>query len=83
MNKKQRRKLILEVVNNQIGANNPPETKQTLGRLIAEGFSKAEAKDMIACVVLSEMFDMLKGEEVYNEQRYVAALNKLPDMPED
>jgi len=83
MSKKQRRKLILEIIDNQIRDNNPPETKQTLDRLISEGFSTEGAKDMIGYVVISEMSDMLKGEETFNEQRFVAALNRLPEMPEE
>ncbi|MCP4712350.1 MAG: hypothetical protein GY869_27325 [Planctomycetes bacterium] len=83
MNEKQRRKLILEVVDNQIRDHNPPETKQTLERLMVEGFSKEQAREMIGCVVVSEMFDLLKKGEVYNERRYIAALNNLPDMSED
>jgi len=83
MNQKQRKKLILEVVDNQIADHDPPETKETLERLMAEGISQEQARELIACVVASEMFDMLKNEEVYKEQRYIAALNNLPDLPED
>jgi len=83
MNQKQRKKLILGIIDNQIRDNNPPETKQTLDRLISEGFPAEEAKDMIGYVVVSEMSDMLKGEETFNEQRFVAALNRLPEIPEE
>lgn len=31
---------FLEVVDNQLRANDPPETRQTLDRLIAEGISR-------------------------------------------
>ena len=36
---------------------------------------------MIGGVVVSEIFDVLKNEEEFNEQRYIAALNNLPDKP--
>jgi hypothetical protein len=81
MNKKQMRKIFLEIINNQIRDNNPPETKQTLDRLISEGISEKESMDMIGCVVISEIFDVLKNKEDFNEQRYIAALNKLPEQP--
>jgi hypothetical protein len=81
MNKKQMRKIFLEIIDNQIRDNNPPETKQTLDRLISENFSEEEAKNMIGCVVISEIFDVLKNKEEYNEQRYITALNKLPEQP--
>jgi hypothetical protein len=49
---------ILQVVDNQIRANDPPETKQTLDRLLSEGHSKEEAKRLIGCIVSSEIFDI-------------------------
>ena len=42
------RKTFLDGVDNQLRANNPPETKQTLDRLIKEGYSRDEARRLIA-----------------------------------
>ena len=75
------RKIFMEIIDNQIRDNSPPETKQTLDRLISEGISEKEAKDTIGCVVISEIFDVLKNKEDFNEERYIAALNKLPEQP--
>ena len=75
------RKIFMEIINNQIKDNNPPETKQTLDRLLSEGISEKDAMEMIGCVVISEIFDVLKNKEEFNEERYVAALNKLPEQP--
>ena len=72
---------ILEVVNNQIRGNDPPETKQTFNRLMKEGHSKEEAKRLIGCVVSVEIFDVMKNEEKFNLTRFVNALNTLPEMP--
>ncbi len=77
------KKTILQVVNNQLNANNPPETRQTFERLLSEGYSEKESKELIACVLLSEMHDMLKAEEKFNHQRFVDALNRLPELPSD
>ena len=74
---------ILEVVENQIQANDPPETKQTFNRLLSEGHSEEEARELIGCVVSSEIFDVLKNQEPFNPKRYVKALNKLPKLPWD
>ena len=74
---------ILEVVDNQLNANDPPETRSTLDRLIAEGHSEDNTKELIACVVTSEIFDVMKNKEEFNHQRYVDALNKLPQLPWD
>ena len=74
---------ILEVVDNQLRANDPPETRSTLDHLVAEGHSEDDAKELIACVVTSEIFDVMKNKEEFDLQRYVDALNKLPQLPWD
>ena len=71
---------ILEVVDNQLRANDPPETRFTLDRLIAEGYSEKAAKELIGCVVTSEIFDVMKNKEEFDRQRFVDALNKLPQL---
>jgi len=72
---------ILEVVDNQLRANDPPETRSTLDRLIAEGYSETAAKELIGCVVTSEIYDVMKNKEEFDRQRFVDALNKLPQLP--
>jgi hypothetical protein len=72
---------IYEVVDNQLRDGTPPETRQTLDRLVSEGHTRQEARRLIACAVVSEMFDVLQRHEPYDEARYVAALRRLPTMP--
>jgi len=74
---------ILEVVDNQLQANDPPETRQTFDRLISVGYSEVEAKRLIGCVVSSEIFDVLKKQEPFNPERFAKALNGLPKLPRD
>lgn len=74
---------ILEVVENQLQANDPSETRQTYDRLISEGYSEVEAKKLIGCVVSSEIFDVLKKQEPFNPERFAKALNELPKLPWD
>ena len=81
--KKRRRRMILEVVENQIRDNDPPETRQTLRRLIKEGFSREEAMELIGAVVVNEIYNVLKQEENFNRKRFVAALRQLPKLPYD
>ena len=73
---------IIQVVDNQIEANDPPETNQTLTRLVAEGFSESEAKELLGTVVLAEVFTVLSKGEVFDLGRYVVALNRLPEIPQ-
>ncbi|MGH7795482.1 MAG: hypothetical protein ACREQ2_11380 [Candidatus Binatia bacterium] len=50
------RTALMEVVENQIRNNDPPQTGQTLKRWLAAGHSEKEAKRLIACVVSAEIF---------------------------
>jgi hypothetical protein len=75
--------VILQVVDNQLRANDPPEIRSTLERLIKEGYSKEQAKELIGCAVTSEIFDILKNKKEFNLERYRAVLAKLPQMPWD
>jgi hypothetical protein len=72
---------ILEVVDNQISDNDPPQTRQTYERLLASGLDETEARRLIGCVVVSEIFDMLKKGETFKPERFVAALVRLPKLP--
>jgi hypothetical protein len=75
------RRTILEIVENQLRDGTPPEARSTLKRLMDEGYSRAEAVELIACVVSTEIFDVLKSGQPYQEPRYLAGLRALPRMP--
>ena len=77
------RAAIMEVVENQLRNNDPPQTNQTFKRLIEAGHSAKEAKRLIGCVVSAEIFDVLKKQEPFNLERFVKGLNNLPAMPWD
>src|SRR5438552_2416272 len=72
---------LLEIVENQLRDGTPPETRTTLGRLMGEGYSREQALELIACVVSSEIFDVLKSGQPYQEPRYLAGLRALPRLP--
>jgi hypothetical protein len=74
---------IIVIVDSQLAANDPPETRQTFDRLLSEGHSEEEAKRLIGCVVAAKLFDILEKKESFNSERFVQALNKLPTIPED
>ena len=57
------RRVLMEIVENQLRDRTPPETAETLARLVAEGHSRERAMELIACVVSSEVFDVLKNNE--------------------
>ena len=77
------RRALFEVVENQLRDGTPPETRATLERLLADGFSRDRAIELIACVVTSEIYDVVKSGQPFQEPRYVAALRALPRLPWD
>ena len=70
-------KIILEVVENQLKENNPPVTGQAYQKQLDAGFSAKEAKEKIGAVVLTEIYDVLKDNQSYDEERYGLALEEM------
>lgn len=67
---------ILEIVKNQLKANDPPCTKDTYEKLVAAGYSKADAKDKIGAVVRTEIYDILKRDRPLMKKGIKAALRR-------
>jgi hypothetical protein len=74
---------IMKVVDNQLRGNDPPQTGRAFKRLIAAGHSEQEAKQLIACVVAAEVFDVLKQQQPFDLDRFAKALDELPTLPWD
>ena len=81
--------LILQVVDNQIAGrdengqplnttitDDPCYVKGAFERLSAV-HGPVKAKEMIAAVLLEEMYEVLKYQKVFNEVRYKTALERL------
>lgn len=77
------RNQIFQIITNQIRDNNPPETKLTLERLKALGYSDLDARKLIGQCIAVETFQILKFKRPFDEARYIANLNKLPKEPFD
>jgi hypothetical protein len=69
--------LVHQTVENQIAAGDPPETAQTLERLMNQGQSRHEALHQIGSVVADEIYEMLKSERTYDNRLYVKKLQRL------
>jgi hypothetical protein len=76
-------KMILEIVQNQIRENDPPETRQTFERLKSEGYSADEARRLISTVVTVEIFHVTRDRQPFNNNRFVWNLKHLPREPWD
>lgn len=77
------RAAILEVVDNQLRDDTPPEARQTLERLVQMGYTREGARELIATAVITEIFEVMKEGRPYDEARYLAALARLPTLPWD
>jgi hypothetical protein len=77
------RDTIFEVIDNQIDADDPPETALTLERLVKDGYSDFQARQLIGQAVVIEVIDALKNKKPYNEQRYIKNLRNLPKEPQE
>lgn len=57
------------------------ETKINFERLISEGISEFESKQLIGQFIALETFRILKFNEENNKKRFIDNLNNLPDDP--
>ncbi len=69
--------LILEVVDNQINDNDPPITRKTMERLKAAGYTEKKAKEMIAAVVVSYIYEIMKDGKDFDVSSYTRDLKRL------
>lgn len=72
---------IIEIIENQLRDNDPPEVKRTLKRLMNTGESRENAMRFIATTLSVELFGVLKHNEPFNEKRYNKNLKELPILP--
>ncbi len=71
------REKLIEVVENQLRDNDPPETQQTLDRLMASGHTRVEAKRLISEALFREMVTVIREKQPYSHSRYAALLAEL------
>ena len=71
------KRLIFEVVENQMRDNNPPMTNITYQRLLSEGYTKQQAKEKIAVIVANHIYDTMKYNKPFNEEQYVKELSEI------
>jgi hypothetical protein len=74
---------FMEIVDNQLKDNNPPEARETLARLISEGCSDETARMYIATAVTVEVWDALTNKNPFNLERYLRNLKNLPTDPQE
>ncbi len=72
---------IFRIIENQIEANDPPDTLITLKRLKNQGFGDFEVKQLIGQCVAVEIYNVMKFKKPFDNERYIKNLNNLPKEP--
>ena len=72
-------KAIDQVIDQQIAENEPPETAETLERLLEDGFSESQAMDLIGRVVSHYISEVILQKKIFDMKGYCEALEDLPD----
>jgi hypothetical protein len=72
----------LAIVDTQLRDGTPPETRQTFNRLVTAGYTPEGARQLLAHVVLREIFTVMSRGKRYDQTRFVAALQRLPSLPD-
>ena len=72
---------LFDIINTQIKANNPQETKLTFERLKGLGYCEEDVMQQIAQCLTIEIYSVLKDEKRFNKVRYNRNLNYLPAQP--
>jgi hypothetical protein len=80
-NVKRVRAELRQVLQNQMEAGEPPETKQTFERLRAAGVPEDEIWRLMSAVLAGELATMMREERLYDRDHYVRALSGLPNWP--
>jgi len=75
------KRVIMDVLDNQLESGDPPETKQTYDRLLGNGIDKKETRRLIACVIAGEIFDIMKEQKPFDQERFAKRLADLPETP--
>lgn len=68
---------IHQTVENQLAAKDPPMVHETLQRLMRSGVSRHEAIHAIGSVLSVEIWEILKEERPFDEERYDRGLQQL------
>jgi len=75
------REQILDIVNNQMVGNEPPETNVAYTRLIKQGYSDNDARMLLGQCIAVEIFNIAKHKQQFDKERYVKNLSNLPKEP--
>lgn len=73
--------VVMQIVDNQIAKNDPPETRETFERLVAEGYSPEHVRRMIGFLLGLGLTETLVRRRQFDVKGYVESLRRLPEIP--
>ncbi|SFB58361.1 hypothetical protein [Azotobacter beijerinckii] len=73
---------LIEAIENQIEANDPPAAQATLNKLTLVGYEREETLHLMALVLAHEIAAMLREDRPFDGVWYAQALRALPELPE-
>jgi hypothetical protein len=74
------REALIATIEKQIVEGTPKEVGGTLIRLCFLGYNRGEALRLIAVALTLDMREMMLQSRAYDEARYIAKLNALPQL---
>ncbi|HEX4966139.1 MAG TPA: hypothetical protein VF173_35350 [Thermoanaerobaculia bacterium] len=72
---------VMRMVDQKIADNDPPETRETVERLLAAGYSPEYVRRMIGLLIVSELTQGMFDQTPFNQKRFVENLHRLPEIP--
>lgn len=80
MENKNLKKTLLGIVDNQLKSNDPVCTGWAFEQLKNAGYSAREAKEKLSSVVLTEIYDVMRNNQPFDEQRFEKAMMELVEQ---
>lgn len=72
---------LVEAVENQLAAEQPPAAIATLNKLTLVGYSREDSLDLMAQVLAHSISIMLEQDLPFDMAGYERALRNLPELP--
>ena len=72
---------LVEAVENQLAAEQPPAAVATLNKLTLVGYSREDSLDLMAQVLAYSINIMIEQDQPFDMAGYERALRNLPELP--
>lgn len=73
---------LIEAIENQIAADEPPAARATLNKLTLVGYERSDAVRLMALILAHEIESMLTENRPFDGAGYERMLRELPELPQ-